>query len=67
MVNGKLPPRFAPRDFGFENGDPRVEFVDRKRIEILLCQQRQRIVGATGEKLVDIHGPMLTFAGRACQ
>lgn len=54
MVNGAFTFCFRPHDFGFERGDPCVELGNRQRIEILLCQKRDRIAG-TRRKVIEIH------------
>lgn len=56
MVNGALLMFSDALDFAFERRDPRIEFRDRQRIEILLDQDRERVAGAR-EILFGIHVP----------
>ena len=44
-----------PSDFTFERCDPRFQFFHRKRVEILLAQLDQEILGFFGEEFVQIH------------
>ena len=39
----------------FEHRDPRLQLLDRQRVEILLGQQLERIVGLVREELVEVH------------
>ena len=43
-------------DLAFECFDPRRELVDREGTEILLYEQRQRILWLAGKEVVVIHG-----------
>lgn len=56
MVNGGfgLGPRAG--DLRLQRRDPRLQFRNGKRIEILQPQNRQRIIGTFGKIVVDIHG-----------
>lgn len=56
MIDGNRPPCPGPRDFRFQRCHPRIELVDRHPVEILLGEQRQRVIGPVGEKRIDIHG-----------
>lgn len=51
--------RLDARDLGPERGDPRVELVDRHRIEVLLGKLDQRIARFAREKFVQIHGGLV--------
>jgi NADPH:quinone reductase len=44
------------RDLGLEQRDPRLEFVHRKRIDILFRQRRGGIVVATRQIFIGVHG-----------
>lgn len=56
MVNGGIKFLFHSGDFFCQQGDTRFQFADRKRIEILLCQQGQRVGrSATGKKVIRVH------------
>jgi hypothetical protein len=55
VVNGVLNLCFAPRDFGLEQFDPFVQFVDRIGVEVLLAQLRREIVVATRQIFVGVH------------
>ena len=56
MVNGTLNFRPAPLDLRLEQRDPLLELLDRKRIEILLGQLRDKVVLATRKIFVGFHG-----------
>ncbi len=49
MVNGAFNDLAAARDFGFEQGDPRLKLGYRKRVEILAREAGGGIVGAAGK------------------
>ncbi len=55
MVNGAVDPRPASYDFRFECGDPRGQFLDRERVEVLHDQAGQRIAAAMAGNFIDIH------------
>ncbi|RIA37798.1 hypothetical protein DFR49_3686 [Hephaestia caeni] len=55
MVNGGVAVATNPPDLRFQRGNPRVEFGDRQRIEILTRQHRQRVVAPEGKILLGIH------------
>lgn len=55
MVLGTLRMRFDARDLGLERLDPRLELLDRHRIEVLLCKRNEWIVGLAGEEVFQIH------------
>lgn len=44
-----------PGNFALKRLNPRLQFLNRKRVEILLAQQRKWITGRFGEKFVQIH------------
>jgi NADPH2:quinone reductase len=46
---------FYAGDFAFKRLNPRLQFLNGKRVEILLAKQRERISGLFGEKFVQIH------------
>lgn len=46
----------AARNLRFEGGDPRMQFVDGKRIEILQTQKRQRVARSLRQVIIRIHG-----------
>ena len=56
MVNGLLDFRAAPFDLAFERRDPLFQFIDGQRIEILACEQVDRVVRPFGERIVGFHG-----------
>ena len=56
MVNGAVDSGLRAGDFRFEQRDPRLQFVDRKRIEILFGQHNQRIAGILGQDVIQVHG-----------
>jgi hypothetical protein len=55
MVNGAFNFCAHPRYFAFKRSDPRVQFIDRKRVDILLQQLRQRVIGPLGQKIIGVH------------
>jgi hypothetical protein len=55
VVNGSLDLKSNPPDLGFERGDARPQFLNRKGIEILASQCGERIVGAFREEIVRFH------------
>ncbi len=56
MVNRAFYFHARSGDFRFESVDPRFQFLDRKRIEILSGQQGHGIVLATRQIFVSVHG-----------
>lgn len=56
MVNGALHPRFCSLDFGFEQRDALLAFLDRERVEVLLAQLGGQIVLATRQIFIGVHG-----------
>ena len=46
MINGALHMIADARDFTFQRGDPRLQFRNRQRIEILFHQDRERVARA---------------------
>ena len=55
MVDGAFHLLPAPPDLAFQNGDARLQFPDRQRVEILHDQRRERVGNACGEILVRVH------------
>ncbi len=56
MVNGALHSRPGPFDLGFEQGDALLAFLDREGIEVLLAELGGKIVLATRQIFVGVHG-----------
>lgn len=57
MVNGLKDFLFRPVYFGRQGSHPFLKFSNRKRVQILLCQQADDVaLTATGQKVVRIHG-----------
>ncbi len=56
---------FDAGDFNFERLDPLVQFLDRHRIEVLLCKRDEGIIGLAWEKVVQIHSGIVDRT--ACQ
>lgn len=52
-------------DFNFQRFDPRIQFLDRHRIEVLLRKRDERIIGLAWEKVVQIHSGIVDRT--ACQ
>ena len=46
---------FDPGNFNFHRLDPRIQFLDRHRIEVLFRKRDERIIGLAWEKVVQIH------------
>lgn len=55
MVNGPFAFTTGPLDFGLEQRDPLVQFVHRKRIEILFRQLGGQVVLTARKILVQVH------------
>jgi len=55
MVNGALHSHFCSNDLGFEQRDALLEFLDRKRVEVLLAKLGRQIVLATRKIFVGVH------------
>ena len=56
--------RLDPGDFAAERRDPRVQLVDRDRVEVLLDKLSQRIARLGRKEVVQIHRrPALTHGG----
>ena len=56
MNLGALHVRFDAGDLGFERFDPLLQLRDRQRVEVLLGQRDQRIVGFARKEFVEVHG-----------
>ena len=54
MVNGELNFRTYPGDLALQQHDPRFQFTDRKRVEVLPQDRRQGVVEA-GARFVTVH------------
>lgn len=65
MVNRCVDLGADPNDLGLQRFDPRVELVDRQRIEILAPEQGKGIVGLAWKELVQVHGRKFSVPGRA--
>ncbi len=50
---------FDPGNFNFERLNPRIKLLDRHRIEVLLGERNERIVGLAREKVVQIHAEIV--------
>ena len=46
---------FDPGDFNLQRLDPRLQLLDRHRVEVLLGERDERVVGLAREKLFQIH------------
>ena len=55
MVNGSLQSPPGSLDFGLKRLDAERELLDRKRIKILLAEQRERIARLLRKGFVDVH------------
>jgi hypothetical protein len=55
MVNSAF--NFLPnaQNFAFKRRDPRVQFIDGKRVNILPQQLCQRIIRSLGQKIIGVH------------
>ena len=55
MINALL--HFVPGafDFGLQRSDARAQFLDGQGIEILLLEQPYRIIGPSGQIVVQVH------------
>jgi 2,3-bisphosphoglycerate-independent phosphoglycerate mutase len=56
MVNRGLDLSSDAGDLGLQGLDPRVQFFDRERVEILSAERDERVVGAAGQDFFRIHG-----------
>jgi len=54
--------RFHPRDFLFQSLDPRLQLVDRERVEVLLAKLGQRVLGLVRKQFVQIHASVVDRA-----
>ncbi len=52
-----------PGDFNFQRFDARLELLDRHRVEVLLRERDQRVVGLAWEKVVEVHGGIVDPGG----
>lgn len=55
MVNGLVYFLTGAGYFPFKQGYPLVQFIDRQRVQILLRQRGERIIGFFRNKVVHIH------------
>jgi len=55
MGLGAVHMRFDAGDLSIKSFDPLLELVDRERIEILLRQRNERIIGLTWKEFVQVH------------
>lgn len=55
MINAVLNFQAGALDFGFQRGDPRVQLLDGKRIEILPREQSDWIISPAGQIVVHVH------------
>jgi hypothetical protein len=55
MVNGDFHPPFGSLDFGLKRLDAQRQLLDRKWIEILLAEHRERIARLLRENFVHVH------------
>lgn len=53
---------FHPRNLFLQRFDSRLQFVDRKRIEVLFAELRQRILGLVRKEVVQIHASVVDRA-----
>ena len=56
MVNGALHSQLCSLDFGFEQGDALLAFLDREGVEVLLAQLGCQVVLATRQIFIGVHG-----------
>ena len=57
MLAGSIHVRLDSRDFGLQSRDPRLELLDRHRVEVLPGKLDQRIARLAGEEVFQIHAP----------
>ena len=57
MARGLVAMALDPFDLGLERLDPRGEFVEGERTEVLFGQTDEGIVGFRGKEIVEVHGP----------
>ncbi len=55
MLGRAVHVRIDSRDFRLQRFDPRVELLDRHRVEVLAAERDERIVRLAREKIVEIH------------
>jgi len=55
MILSALHMHFDAVDLRFQRLDPRLQFLDRHGIEVLLCKGDEWIVGLAWEKVFQIH------------
>lgn len=55
MLRNRFDMRLDPVDLRLERGNPFVEFMNGKWIEILTCKLGQGVAGLAWEELLDIH------------
>ena len=56
MVNGVIDSCPGAHDLGLEQGDTRVKFVYRERVEVLPGKLRKQVARRPGLDVVEIHG-----------
>ena len=64
MDLGALHMRLNAGDLGLERFDPFLQLCDGQRVEVLLRQRDQRIVGLAREEIVEVHGRIFDPCGR---
>jgi NADPH2:quinone reductase len=67
VVNGGRHFCAHPLDFPLQRRDPFLKLLDRKRVEVLLDQQHQRIAGLARKELVEVHGGRIDPLDGPCQ
>jgi hypothetical protein len=63
MVNGPVYFLLNPRNFGGQSLQPFLQLFNRKRIEILLQQQGERVGRPPGKEFVQIHRQKVDLLG----
>jgi NADPH2:quinone reductase len=56
MLLGAVAVRLDPGDFLLQRRDPRLQLIDRQRVEVLLLELGERIAGLVREQLFEVHG-----------
>ena len=67
MVNGAFNFVSNTLNLAFKHGNAGLQLVYRQRVQILLHQQNQRIIRATREEFVHIHGDQGCALPPCCQ
>ena len=47
---------FNASDFGFQGLDPRLQLLNRHRVEVLLRELNERVAGLAGKEVFQVHG-----------